>query len=390
MLKNIILLIICIIIIIYIFKNNKKKENYANPYSVSSNNLINIQNNDYDYTPGEECFEENNLFNKPVNISISFKNNDMNNYKNSEKRRLFCTMTTESTDEEYNYLLNNSLPYNNPEIYTGESQEGNDWEIIPITCGFLIRNIKLNRYLSYGNLLKGLGDIQDNNIVTEEKLNQNIVYTGPHKYINKNYLWNIKRIKCNTYSIQHIDTGLYLNSTAPNMTPDFVDLDSESLDINKFGEINCILQPLMYWLIIPKEPVNLTECEDPYVTCEESLNDKYSSVGGNGKCCFQKLDTHVCLQGSRKEKGSQVLNYPSAPWCGIQDVCGVTYEDKCSGSGYKSSQYSGDQNLCKYSDPPALSADGYKLCDCSSLPTKEDCDNVGSSGDCKWTEHVPI
>ena len=40
MLKNIILLIICIIIIIYIFKNNKKKENYANPYSVSSNNLI--------------------------------------------------------------------------------------------------------------------------------------------------------------------------------------------------------------------------------------------------------------------------------------------------------------------------------------------------------------
>lgn len=338
MLKNIILFLICIVIIIYILKDNKKKEYYSNPYSVLSNNLINDTNDNYQYNKNEECFEKEDLLNNPVNISISFKNKNMNNYHNSEVRKLFCKMDTDNVDTEYNYLLNNALPYNNSGIYTGESKEGNDWEIIPLNhklpppppgtpppklkkCGFLIRNIKLNRYLSFGYLLKELDDIQDNNIVTEEKINQNIVYTGPHKYINEEYLWNIEKIGCNIYSIRHIYTGLYLNSTFPNTTPDFVDLDSEDLNINQFGEINCVSQPKIEWLIIPKEPANLTECEEPYVACEKSLENKYNSIGATGNCCYQKMDTKICLQGSKKNKDSKVLNFPSAPWCGIQDVC---------------------------------------------------------------------
>ena len=338
MLKNIILFIICVIIIIYIFQDTKKKEHYSNPYSLFSNNLVANVNDNYQYNKNSDCFDKQDLLNRPVNISIPFKNKNMNNYHNSKERKLFCKMDTETVDTEYNYLLNNALPYNNSGIYTGESKEGNDWEIIPLNqklpppppgfpppklkkCGFLIRNIKLNRYLSFGYLLKELDDIQDNNIITEEQLNQNIVYTGPHKYINEEYLWDIERVGCNVYSIRHIYTGLYLNSTLPNTTPDFVDLDSENLDVNKFGEINCVSNPKIYWLIIPTEPVNLTECETPYEECDTSLENKYDSIGATGNCCYQKLNTELCVQGTKKNKDSKVLNYPSAPWCGIRKPC---------------------------------------------------------------------
>ena len=98
----------------------------------------------------------------------------------------------------------------------------------------------------------------------------------------------------------------------------------------------------------------------------------------------------MCLQGSEEDEDSKVLDFPTPNWCGIRDTCGVSYTDKCSGTGYKNSHYSGDRNFCKYSDPPALSPDGYELCDCSSLTTKEDCDKVGSSGSCQWITHVPV
>ena len=210
MLKNIIIFIICLIIIIYIFKYNTKKESftqYYNPYSISSNNLTKGMGENYQYNNQESCFDMTNIFNIPLNISIAFKNSNLNNYPNSEKRKLFCKMNTTNVDSEFRHLLNNSLPYNNPEIYTGENSSGNEWEIIPLNkdlpsappgsippklnkCGYLIRNINLNRYLSYGHLLKELDYIQDNKIlpeenIQEENLHKNIVYTGPHKYINK-------------------------------------------------------------------------------------------------------------------------------------------------------------------------------------------------------------
>lgn len=409
MLKNIILFIICIIIIIYIFKYNERSESFTqimNPYNISSNNITqNSLNDNYEYNQSEECFNKIDIFNRPINISIAFKNDNMNNYNNSRKRKLFCTMDTGKVDPEYNFLLNNSLPYNNPEIYTGENLDGNDWEIIPLKggrppqdpslpkinkCGFLIRNIDLNRYLSYGFLLKEIDTIQDNNIISEENLRRKIVYTGPHKYINEEYLWDVEPTGCNTYSLQHIQTGLYLNSTIVKPNSDFESIDSENFDRSELGEISCIPESKINWFIVPIEPLSTAECEDPYETCEENLDDKYSSIGGKGRCCYKQMDTKLCLQGDKNIPNSKVLNYPQAPWCGIKDACGVTYNNKCMGNGYKNSHYSGDKTLCKYSDPPKLSPDGYKLCDCSSLNTKEDCDKTGSSGDCKWITHMPV
>ena len=347
MLKNIILLLICLFIIIYIvyYGNIKKRESfYSNPYSNYSNLLVNkIENTDtyndkYQYNESEKCFKIQDLFDKPVNISIAFKDVNMNNYHNSKSRKLFCKLDYTNIDEEFEQLLDNSLPYNNSSIYTGDNKEGNDWEIInlnrPIpppppgfpqpklnTCGFLIRNIKLDRYLSYGNLLKELDNIQDNNIVSEEEIDKNIVYTGPSKYINENYLWDIKKIGCNKYSIQHVYSGLYLNSTIPNTTKDNVYINSEISEINQFGEIDCRKNNKTLWFIIPTEPNESESCEDPYTQCQSSLKDEYESIGGKGNCCFKKLNTELCLQGNKKNKKSKVLNFPSAPWCGIKNAC---------------------------------------------------------------------
>ena len=343
MLKNILLLLICVIIIIYIIKyENKKKESfYSNPYSNYSNSLVNtFENSDdkYQYNESEECFKIQDLFNKTLYISIAFKDVNMNNYHNSKSRKLFCKLDYINVDPEFEQLLDNSLPYNNSSIYTGNNKEGNEWEIIilnkPIpppppgfpppklnTCGFLIRNIKFDRYLSYGKILKDLDNIQDNNIISEEETDRNIVYTGPSKYINENYLWDIQKIGCNKYSIQHVYSGLYLNSTIPNTTQDDVYINSEVSEINQFGEINCKTNKETIWFIIPTEPNDSESCEDPYTDCQSNLKDEYQSIGGKGNCCLKKLNTELCLQGNKKNKNSKVLNYPSSPWCGIKKTC---------------------------------------------------------------------
>lgn len=341
MLKNIVLLIICVFIILYII-NNKQKEYFDyNPYSNYSSLLINsIENNKdntYEYNDNKKCFHKNNLFSKPINISIAFKSTNMNNYSNSKYRKLFCKI--KNTDFEFEQLLNNSLLYNNSAIYTGENKDGNEWEIISLhnqklpppppgylppklnNCGYLIRNIKFNRYLSYGFLLTELYNIQNDNIISEEQLNRNIVYTGSPEYINENYLWNIENVGCNKYYIRHIYSGLYLNSTIPNINKDNSDINSELSEINNFGEISCEKNKKTEWFIIPTEPNKFKKCEDPYTDCSSNLTELYSSVGGKGNCCLKNLDTKLCMQGVQSNKKSKVFNFPSAPWCGIKNSC---------------------------------------------------------------------
>ena len=339
MLKNIILLILSFVIILYILRSKNKEYFYVNPYNNQSNNLIsnlsnNTQTNNYEYNDIENCFSKKNLFNKKINISISFTDINMNNYHNSENRKLFCKM--ENIDSEFESLLNNSLPYNNSGIYTGNNIDGNDWEIINLSdkslttsgfhypkvnkCGFLIRNIKFNRYLSYGFLLKDLDNIQDNNLISDEEINTNVVYTGPSEYINENYLWDLKKVDCNRYTIQHVYSGMYLNSTLPNYSQDFVNIDNNSV-INNFGEINCVKEKNTIWFIIPIKPIVSETCDGNYENCYKNLINKYNSIGGTGNCCSKKLETKLCMQGDKKNKKTKVLNYPSSPWCGITDSC---------------------------------------------------------------------
>ena len=92
----------------------------------------------------------------------------------------------------------------------------------------------MNRYLGYGNIsndvnLQNTQNIQNNCVTKEEETeeeeessNSNIIFTGPSKYINSKYLWDINKTGCNMYSIRHVYTGLYLNSNKPNQYNTFV------------------------------------------------------------------------------------------------------------------------------------------------------------------------
>lgn len=345
----------------------------VNPYTVQSNNLINdltetnnisslssSQNstNTYQFNKNSyNCFDKDYLFNRYVNIFIAFNNPIMNNYSNNDNRKLFCKEGS-SNDSYSNFgeLISNSLHYNNILLNTGSSNENDEWEIISLgdnqpsaitgiqnpkinKCGVLIRSISLNRYLGYGNIrndasVQNAQNIQNiqNNCVQEEKTEQqeteemedeesskyDTVFTGPSKYINSKYLWDINKTGCNMYSIRNIYTGLYLNSTIPNLA------------ISKYGELFCSNNEYI-WFIAPVKPLDLNNCTVTAPNCElqetpeEEGNEiiaNYRNIGGEGNCCQGKLNTELCLHGSDKMKNKKIIGNPSAPWCGINNVCG--------------------------------------------------------------------
>ena len=365
--------------------NNSSLNNYeVNPYSIQSNNLINeltetnnvsslssslssqsLLNTYKLNNDSSHCFAKNYLFNRYVNIFIAFSNPRMNNYYNNDKRKLFCNKDSNyDTYSNFGELISNSLPYNNILVNTGSSNENDEWEIISLgnnkpsaitgiedpkinKCGVLIRNISLNRYLGYGNIsndanLQNTQNIQ-NNCVTEdeeteeeESSNSNIIFTGPSKYINSKYLWDINKTGCNMYSIRHIYTGLYLNSTIPNMTDNSVQNFSESINISKYGELFCSSNEYN-WFISPVKPLDLNNCTETNPNCgfqvapgrnrrsrrlRSRIIANYRNIGGEGNCCEQKLNTELCLHGSDTITQKKIFRNPSVPWCGINNVCG--------------------------------------------------------------------
>jgi hypothetical protein len=48
---------------------------------------------------------------------------------------------------------------------------------------------------------------------------------------------------------------------------------------------------------------------------------KYENIGVEGNCCHKKLQTNLCLHGSKNQKNKKIFNYPSTPWCGIKNIC---------------------------------------------------------------------
>ena len=103
------------------------------------------------------------------------------------------------------------------------------------------------------------------------------------------------------YSIRHVYTGLYLNSTIPNMTDNSVQNFSESINISKYGELFCSSNEYN-WFIAPVKPLDLNNCTETNPNCgvqvapgrgrkarkqRNKIIANYRNIGGEGNCCDQ-------------------------------------------------------------------------------------------------------
>ena len=217
------------------------------------------------------CFNLNYMNKRKILIAISYELGE-NTYENTKNQCLGIIQKNDQSANAYKASTNNvrNEIYSSVFIYTGKrgglapdniyKSCSNDvnffckWMPIQYEKYYFIKNLDNGRYLGYGNM----------NTTTEKDI-KGAVYMSPEKdengkwALSENNLWDIKKIKCNTYTIQHKKTGKYLSSTKPSSRINFVtnvysdDQPVIKPEYNKYGDVYCDTT-CFQWFIVPLPP----------------------------------------------------------------------------------------------------------------------------------------
>lgn len=219
----------------------------------------------------QNCFSLKYMNKRKILIAISHGLGE-NTYKNTKDQCLGIIQKNDQSQNAYKASANNirNEIYSSVFIYTGKrgglapdniyKSCSNDvnffckWMPIQYQKYYFIKNLDNGRYLGYGDMNK-----------KTEKHIKGAVYMSPEKdengqwALSENNLWDIKKIKCNTYTIQHKKTGKYLSSTKPSSRINFVtniysdDQEVIEPEYNKYGDVYCNTT-CFQWFMVPLPP----------------------------------------------------------------------------------------------------------------------------------------
>ena len=247
----------------------------SNTITESKNCIASRKPTYYQFCNYTKCVLKPNIYNRTVNIALSLQP-DNKYYDSIEyKNQLFgFRFNNQKFNDKYkNYLL-----------YTAKNTEKllTDWDLLDAGTSSLengmekayIYHHKYRIYLNYNN---------------------NILYCSNE--CTKNSLWEIiSPNNSNYFTIKHIESGLYLSSTRPNLgLPTYVRLNNAPATYN-YGIVSC-KDEAQLWLILPKKAIfynnNVkfldasTKCElQNMKLCSKPEMDIYSQMGTNSNNCL--------------------------------------------------------------------------------------------------------